>query len=89
MNQTDLVDLLQQTVWIILLLGAPILITSMVVGLGISIFQAVTQIQESTLTFVPKIVVALIVVVFTGPWMVDLMVDHTEQLFTSLTEYTK
>ena len=86
MTQLQFIDLLQQTVWLILLLGSPILITSMVVGVGISIFQAVTQIQEATLSFVPKILISLGVLLFTGPWMVGILVDHTTQLLSNLVE---
>ena len=58
MDQVFVIDTIQRMVWFIILLSAPILVVSMVVGLGISMLQAVTQIQESTLTFVPKILAA-------------------------------
>jgi flagellar biosynthesis protein FliQ len=89
MNQTEFLDFLSQTVWLILLLSAPVLVTSMVVGIGISIFQAVTQIQESTLTFVPKILASLLVFVLTGPWAVETLVTYTAQLFDSLVKFAK
>lgn len=82
-------DLLQQTLWMVVMLGAPVLLTSLVVGLLISIFQAVTQIQEATLTFVPKILVSFIVLAVAGPWMVDVMVHHTARLFESLIQYAQ
>ncbi len=87
MTDTQFLELIQQVVWLILLMGAPILITSMVVGIGISIFQAVTQIQESTLTFVPKILASLLVFVLTGPWVVDIMTTYSEQLFNDLPQF--
>ncbi len=89
MTPAQFTDLLQQTVWLILLLSAPILVTSMVVGIGISIFQAVTQIQESTLTFVPKILASLLVFVFASPWLVETMVNYSVQLFDALLQFAR
>ncbi|MBX2861260.1 MAG: flagellar biosynthesis protein FliQ [Vampirovibrio sp.] len=86
MDQGTFISIVQQVVWLILLLSAPILITGMGVGVLISVFQAVTQIQESTLTFVPKILACLLVFVITAPWMVQTMVDQTTQLYNSLIE---
>ena len=81
MEQLYVVDMIQRLVWLILLLTMPMLVVTLVVGVIISIFQAVTQIQESTLTFVPKIIVALLVIVLVSPWMIGTMVDYTTQLF--------
>ncbi len=66
------------------LLAAPLLISTLVVGLGVSIFQALTQINEATLTFVPKMIVVAIVIVLAGPWMMDVMSQYTINLFESL-----
>lgn len=89
MTPDQFTDLLQQTVWLILLLSAPILVTSMGVGIGISIFQAVTQIQESTLTFVPKILASLLVFVLTAPWLVETMMNYSVQLFDALQQFAR
>jgi flagellar biosynthetic protein FliQ len=86
MNQSQLIDIFQQMVWIMVLVSSPILITSMVVGVIISIFQAVTQIQEQTLTFVPKIMIGLFVFIFTSPWLVDTMVTYTQQIMNLVIE---
>lgn len=64
-----------------LLIAAPILIVSLVVGLLISIFQATTQIQEQTLTFVPKLVTIAIVGIITGTWMLNTIVNFTQRIF--------
>lgn len=80
MNQSTLIDIFQQMAWVMVLVSSPILITSMLIGVIISIFQAVTQIQEQTLTFVPKIMVGLFVFVFTSPWLVETMVHYTQQM---------
>jgi flagellar biosynthetic protein FliQ len=66
------------------MLAAPLLITTLVVGLAVSIFQALTQINEATLTFVPKMIVVAIVFVIAGPWMIDLMSTYTITLFESI-----
>lgn len=66
------------------LIGAPILVTTLVVGLVISIFQALTQINEATLTFIPKMIVVGVIFILAGPWMVDVMVNYTTQLYENL-----
>ena len=71
---------------LILLLSSPVLIISMVVGLLISIFQAVTQIQESTLTFVPKIIVGVITMIILMPWMLNVLISRTEEMFGYMTD---
>lgn len=67
-----------------LMISAPILIVSLVIGILISLFQAVTQINEVTLTFVPKILGVFAVTAVMGPWMVGTMVSYTQRLFTAL-----
>ena len=74
---------------ITLLLSLPILGVGLVVGLIISIFQAATQIQEMTLTFVPKIVAMLVSLLFLMPWMMSKMTDYTEQLIANIPQYVK
>lgn len=66
------------------MIAAPMLLGTLVIGLGVSIFQALTQINEATLTFVPKIIFIGIVVVVAGPWMLDIMTQYTVELFESL-----
>lgn len=67
-----------------LLLGAPLLLTSLVVGLVIGLFQAATQINEMTLSFIPKVVAMAAVMVITGPWMLGMLVDYTRRLIESI-----
>lgn len=62
-------------------LSLPVLLASLVVGLLVSVFQAVTQLQEPTLTFIPKILAVVVVMVVAGPWMVNTMIDYTRELF--------
>lgn len=68
----------------VLLVAAPILGLSLVVGLLVSIFQATTQLNEATLSFVPKILAVLLAVVIFGPWMMTVMLQFTNRIFTSL-----
>lgn len=69
MNEADALDLVQHAIWTVLLASGPAVAIAMVVGVAIALFQALTQIQEVTLTFVPKIVAILLTVVFTGPFV--------------------
>lgn len=66
------------------MLAAPLLITTLVVGLIVSIFQALTQINEATLTFIPKMIIVGIVFVLAGPWMFDLITNYTVNLFDNI-----
>ena len=69
MNEADALDIVQFAVWTVLTASAPVVLVAMLVGIGIALIQALTQIQEITLTFVPKIVAILLVVALTGPFM--------------------
>lgn len=67
-----------------LLIAAPMLVTALVVGLIISIFQAATQLNESTLQFVPKLVAMFVVLLLAGPWMLQYLIDYIQRLFGSI-----
>ena len=69
MNEQMIIDLFTQSIKMILVLSAPMLLSGLLIGLLIAIFQATTQIQESTLAFVPKIIVVFMVMLVTGSWM--------------------
>jgi flagellar biosynthetic protein FliQ len=84
MNEADALDLVQFAIWTVLVASAPAVLMAMVVGVGIALVQALTQIQEITLTFVPKIVVTGIVLVIAGPWMLDRITAYTSQLFVEI-----
>jgi len=73
-----------QAIQIALLLGAPLLLVALVVGLVISIFQAATQINEQTLSFIPKLLAVFATLVVAGPWMLGQMVDYVRTLFASI-----
>jgi len=74
----------QQAIRIALLLSAPPLIAGLAVGLLVSIFQAATQINEMTLSFIPKLVAMFVTLLIAGPWMLSLMVGYMHQLFSSI-----
>lgn len=84
MTESAFIDLLQHAVWLVILLSAPLLLVNLIVGLGISIFQAVTQIQESTVSFVPKLLATFLVLVLAGPWMTQMVVEYSTQMFHEL-----
>jgi len=89
MTPDTIVGLMAETIKITLLVAAPMLIVGLVVGVMISLFQAVTQIQEMTLVFVPKIVAVLITLIAALPWMIGMMINYTQNLFTSIPLYVK
>lgn len=74
----------RQAIEVVLLVSAPMLITALVVGLIISVFQAATQLNESTLQFVPKLIAMFAVLLLTGPWMLQYLVDYIQRLFGSI-----
>jgi flagellar biosynthetic protein FliQ len=80
-------DIAQETLYTILLISAPVLGLTLLVGLLVSIFQATTQIQEPTLTFIPKILAALFSLIVFGPWMLGIIVDFTIRLFGSINSF--
>lgn len=84
MSQTLVLELGQRALYTVLLVSIPMLGLGMLVGLIISVFQAMTQIQEQTLTFVPKILAVIFALFFFGPWMLRLLVEFIEQLYTSI-----
>lgn len=84
MTDAGVLELAQRSVAVAMMICAPVLILGLVVGLIVSIFQAATQIQEMTLTFVPKIIAVCAALVIFGPWMMKSMVVFTQKLFVSL-----
>ena len=67
-----------------LMVSAPLLLVALIVGLVISIFQAATQINEATLSFIPKLVGVFVTLVVAGPWMLSMMLDYMRQVFTGI-----
>jgi flagellar biosynthesis protein FliQ len=84
MNDTAVLSIAFQTMVVALKLSAPILVTSLVIGFAISLFQSMTQIQEFTLSFVPKVVGVGVALLVSGNWMLQTMIDFTKDLFETL-----
>lgn len=84
MTPDTVIKLAEQSVYTVILLAAPLLLVALGVGLLVSIFQAMTQIQEQTLSFIPKILAVFISLVLFGPWMLTTIVDFTRNLFREL-----
>lgn len=74
----------RQAIEMTLIMAAPLLLAALVIGLIISIFQAATQINEQTLSFIPKLVGMFLVLLLAGPWMLQMMVDYIRRLFESI-----
>ena len=74
----------QQGLYLLLMVSAPILLAVLVVGLVVSVFQAATQINEATLSFVPKIIAAVAVLAFAGPWMMTTLVEYLQRTLQSI-----
>lgn len=87
MSQGDILKLAQDAIRTILMVSAPMLLFSLVVGLIVSIIQAITQIQEATLAFVPKIVAVLLSLVIFGPWILKVITQFTSNLLTNINLY--
>ena len=84
MTQDTVVSVAVSAMELALKVGAPIMLVALVIGLAVSVFQAVTQIQEQTLTFIPKILAVAVVMVVGGPWMLDQLLNYTEQLWAAI-----
>ena len=84
MDPQDAIDLGRQALWTTLLIGSPVLVAGMIVGLVISLFQALTQIQEQTVVFVPKLVAMLLVLRVTLPWQIAQMLQNTTDLIAGI-----
>ena len=84
MTPEMVMTLAHEAMYLALVLAAPLLVVSLVVGLVVSLFQAATQINESTLSFIPKLVAIAVTLVIVGPWMLTSMLDYMHHMFTSI-----
>lgn len=87
MNQNTVLYMAKEAVGAVLLVGGPILGISLLVGLLVSIFQAMTQIQEQTLSFIPKVVAVVAILLLLGPWMLSVLTVYTANLFNQLATF--
>ncbi|QCP47806.1 flagellar biosynthesis protein FliQ [Trinickia violacea] len=84
MTPESVMTLAHQAMMIALLLAAPLLLVALVVGLVVSLFQAATQINETTLSFIPKLLAVAVTLVIAGPWMMTMMLDYLRHILTSV-----
>lgn len=89
MDQGTVIDLAQEALKVILYVSAPSLGLSLIVGLAVSIFQATTQIQEQTLTFVPKILAVVVAIMLFGSWMLKVLIEFTQNLYMNMNQFIK
>jgi flagellar biosynthetic protein FliQ len=84
MTEGDALGIIQQAIWLTIILAGPVVASAMVIGVGIAFFQALTRVQEMTLTFVPKIIVGFLIILMTGSYSGSLMKVFTEQLYIKI-----
>ncbi|WP_028104770.1 flagellar biosynthesis protein FliQ [Pseudoduganella violaceinigra] len=84
MNPETVMSMGRQAMEVTLMVAAPLLLVALVIGLVVSIFQAATQINESTLSFIPKLIGVFVAMVVAGPWMLSVMLDYMRQVLTNI-----
>ena len=84
MNSTAVIAMIREALELTLIISAPLLLTALAVGLVVSVFQAATQINEQTLSFIPKLVGVFVAIVVSGPWILQMLVDYTQRMFTNI-----
>ena len=84
-----LISITKQALYLVLILSAPSVAVAMVVGLVISLIQATTQVQEQTLTFVPKLIVVMVVLALTGPWCMVQLISFTQKILDQFPKYLR
>ena len=84
MTPETVISIGQQALWVTMLLGAPLLLSALGVGLLVGMFQAATQINEMTMSFIPKLLVLVAALLLAGPWMLGVIVNYTTQLFDQI-----
>lgn len=89
MDQGTVIELAQRSLLTVIYVAAPMLGLSLIVGLAISIFQATTQIQEQTLTFVPKILAVLMGIAIFGSWMLKVLMEYTQSIYLNINQYIR
>lgn len=84
MSPELVINIIQNALYVLILVSAPVLVVSLLVGLFVSILQAATQINEMTLTFIPKLLALFLTLVLAGPWMLNTMIEYTVRLYRSI-----
>ena len=89
MTIADVMDISAQAIWLVIKCSAPMLISSLIIGLVISIFQTVTSIQEQTLTFVPKLITIFLVLIICGDWIITNILEFIQMLFSRFGDFVR
>ncbi|MFW7381833.1 MAG: flagellar biosynthesis protein FliQ [Oligoflexus sp.] len=84
MSDQMVIDIAWKTLWLTLKVAAPALLSAMIIGLIVSIFQAATQINEQTLSFIPKVLAMTIAIMISGPWMIRIMINFTTEIMNTI-----
>jgi len=84
MDADVVIDLSRQALYIITMLAAPMLLSALAIGLLVGMFQAATSINEQTLSFIPKLLILVVAIMLAGPWMLDMLVNYTRNLYLSI-----
>lgn len=84
MTSQSVLSLVQEAMWVTFLVSAPVLFVTLIVGLVVAVLQAATQINEMTLSFIPKLFAMAVALMLAGPWMLKLIVNYTRELFESI-----
>lgn len=87
MNEGTVIGIAREAMWVGLQVGAPILLVTLVIGISVSILQAATQVNEATLTFVPKVIGVAAAMLILGPWMMETMLGFSATLFANMADY--
>jgi flagellar biosynthesis protein FliQ len=88
-NFADAISIGREAIFVAMVAAAPVLVMSMIVGLVVSLFQSVTQIQEPTLAFIPKILVSAVAILFFGPFILAMLTDFTSRIFSSIPNFVR
>lgn len=89
MDQDAVITIAQNALLTVIYVSAPLLLVSLIVGLAVSVFQATTQIQEATLSFIPKVLSVILTIAVLGSWMLSMLTDYTESLYESILQFIR
>jgi flagellar biosynthetic protein FliQ len=84
MDADIVIDLSRQALYVITMLAAPMLLSALAIGLLVGMFQAATSINEQTLSFIPKLLILVVAIMLAGPWMLNLLINYTRNLYLSI-----
>jgi flagellar biosynthetic protein FliQ len=84
MTPSTVIDIGRQAIEVLLLISAPLFLAALITGLLVSIFQAATQINEATLSFVPKLIMIFVTLILAGPWMITILTDYMRRLYEAI-----